>query len=153
MRKKYIFSSLLMTMCCGLWMGCSNDELYSIVPHFSKIECQPNPITPGDSITLTARQDQLGKLINATSYDWSFKYSYFYDGAATKDTTVNMPTVKTNYDGISNADPVMGFRVPANIASNLTVTINAFYSLSAQTSTGQLYGQANRTNQITVNLQ
>jgi hypothetical protein len=153
MRKKLIFSSLLMAMCCNLWIGCSNDDVYSIVPHFSTIECRPNPVTPGDSITLTARQDQMGKLINATSYDWSFSYQYFYDGAVTKDTTVYLPTVKTNYDGISNADPVIGFHVPTNIAGNLTVTINAFYSLSAQSSSGALYGQANRTNQIPVNLE
>ncbi len=122
----------------------------SVVPHFSGIVCEPSLPNPGDSITLTAVQDQKGKLINKTSYDWTLKYSYFYDGAATRDTTVTR-TITTNYDGISSDDPVAGFWLPANIASDLTVTIRAYYNLSGQTSTGQLYGEASRTSQIRIN--
>lgn len=151
MKKGFIISGLFAVLLSATFIGCSETDGISVVPAFDAIYCSPTSPAAGDSITLTAHQAQMGKLINKTSYNWTFSCHVFYDGAASRDTTFTR-TVNTNYDGISNADPVIGVFVPENIASDLTVTLHANYSLSGQTASGQLYGQATRTTRIPITI-
>ena len=151
MKKSLVINSLFVVLLSIAFIGCSETDGISVVPAFDAIYCTPTSPAAGDSITLTAHQAQMGKLINKTSYNWTFSCQIFYDGAASRDTTFTR-TVNTNYDGISNADPVIGVYVPKNIAGDLTVTLNANYSLSGQTASGQLYGQATRTTRIPIKI-
>lgn len=150
----FLFSLLSLPFVGFALVSCDKVDGESIVPHFDKITCSPERPHPGDSITLTAHQDVKGKNINATTYNWSFTFSYFSDGQATRDTVVALPPVETNYDGISSADPVIGFRLPTNIASeSVTVSLHANYNLTGQTALGQIYGSASRSSRIIIDYQ
>lgn len=149
MKKHLIFMALLFVAIDFAICSCEKENGISIVPQFSGITCNPSQPMPGDSITLTAVQAQVGELINRTSYDWSFQYSYFTgDGDAAQDTTVTK-SVSVVYDN-NPSDPVIGFLVPANIASDLNVSIHANYALSGQTASGQIYGQATRSTVVRI---
>lgn len=149
MRKILFVNSLLLAVSLLVGVSCDDTDAISIIPHFSNITSEPANPSPGDSITLTAHQDQIGHLLNGTTYDWTIRFSFFYDGSATKDSTFTW-SERTNYDGIGKADPTIGFRIPNNIAGNLTVSLHASYNCSGQTEAGALYGQASCSNQITV---
>jgi len=150
MKKNLIFTGLLFMAISVAFISCKEDDGISIVPHFSSITCEPSSPAPNDSITLTAVQDQIGNLINRTSYNWSFSYSYFTgNGSEAKDTTVTKSTTVV-YD-VNKSNPVMGFRVPEKIASDLSVSLDANYNLSGQTEGGQIYGRATRSTKVYIN--
>ena len=129
------------------FMACEKTDSNSIVPQFSSITCEPENPAAGDSITLTAHQSVRGHLINSTTYRWAFTY---IDGSTFSDTTV-VRNVEVVYDAVDGTDPQVGFRIPSDTPSNkLTVSLTALYSLSGQTETGQIFGQAARSTSITI---
>lgn len=128
--------------------SCDKVDGLSVVPRFDRIDCDtPNP-APGDTITLTAHQSVQGHLINKTTYTWSFQFSVAGEDYYRDSTFVR--TVETNYDGIDNGDPVIGFRIPKNISSHLNVSLRASYNLSGSTAEGQIYGEATRSTLIRI---
>jgi hypothetical protein len=147
MNKSLIFTALFGITSLLAFTACEKTDNTSIVPQFSSITCQPEKPAAGDSITLTAHQSVRGHLINSTTYRWAFTY---IDGTTFNDTTV-VRNVEVVYDAVDGADPQVGFRIPADTPSNkLTVSLTALYSLSGQTATGQIFGQAARSTSITL---
>ena len=130
-------------------VSCSTDvDGTSIVPVFDKIICSPEHPAPGDSVTVTGHQVVMGKLVNATTYNWDFTYTR---AETNRDTTITRSThVVYDAEG-GSADPVMGFRIPADSPGRyLKVSLHATYSLSGQTAEGAIYGEATRSTTITL---
>lgn len=149
--KKNLLIIALAAFSTTFLVSCDKVDGTSIVPVFDVINSSNENPAPGDSVNFTAHQAVTGKLINATTYTWSFRYSYFKEDAMTADTVV-VKSVQTNYDGIDSSDPKMGFRVPSNIAgASFVVAIDASYSLSGQTSEGAIYGHATRSRNFNIN--
>ena len=146
MIKKLIPTAMLSLLLMCSVASCEKVDHESIVPQFSSISCSPAQHKAGDSIIVVAHQMVIGKLINATTYKWSFTYT---NPRTYTDTTV-VKTEKVIYD-ITPTDPMMGFRLPAGIPrSTFTVTIQANYSLSGQTAAGQIYGSASKSGHFNV---
>lgn len=151
MKKILLITAFGAAFSAAFLASCDNVDGTSVVPVFDAIQSSNDRPAPGDSVNFTAHQAVMGKLINATTYTWSFRYSYFKEEAMTADTVV-VKSVQTNYDGIDSSDPKMGFRLPQDIAgASFTVTIHASYSLSGQTAEGAIYGQATRTRNFNIN--
>ena len=147
MNKYLIFNTVLAMASALVFMACEKTDSTSVVPQFSSITCEPEMPMAGDSITLTAHQSVRGHLINSTTYRWAFSY---IDGTTFSDTTVYR-NVEVVYDAVGGADPTVGFRIPADMPGNrLGVSLTALYSLSGQTETGQIFGQASRSTSITI---
>ncbi len=127
--------------------ACTEVDSESIVPHFSAITCEPQHPAPGDSVTLTAVQDQVGHLINATTYTWELTYTQ----PTMADTTVTISNhIVYDLEG-GNANPQVGFRIPADTPGRyLHVTLRATYSLSGQDRNGAIYGSATRSTDIVI---
>lgn len=89
-------------------------------------------IYAGDVITVTALQDQKGRLINATTYNWEVKAQIPNADGVYVDSVFFTQSVHTNYDGTSNADPFIKFTIPPTATGRATVSFNASYSLSGQ---------------------
>ena len=70
---------------------------------------------PGDSIHLTAHQDERGHLINSTDYSWTVCYDTL-DGNGDKQHATKTIYKHTNYDGYADGadDPVGHLLLPAN---------------------------------------
>ncbi len=151
MKKILLITAFAAAFSAAFLASCDKVDGTSVVPVFDAIQSSNDRPAPGDSVNFTAHQAVMGKLINATTYTWSFRYSYFKEEAMTADTVV-VKSVQTNYDGIDSSDPKMGFRLPQDIAgASFTVTIHASYSLSGQTAEGAIYGQATRTRNFNIN--
>lgn len=148
MNKKLVFNLVVVIASMLHFTSCDKVDGLSVVPRFDRIDCDtPNP-APGDTITLTAHQSVQGHLINKTTYTWSFQFSVAGEDYYRDSTFVR--TVETNYDGIDNGDPVIGFRIPKNISSHLNVSLRASYNLSGSTAEGQIYGEATRSTLIRI---
>jgi len=146
MIKKLIPIAMLPLLMMVAFASCEKTDHESVVPQFSSITCSPSSPKAGDSITVVAHQAIIGKLINSTTYKWSFTY---INPRTYTDTTV-VKTVQIIYD-MAPTDPMMGFRIPAGTPrSSLTVSISANYSLSGQTATGQIYGSASKSAHFSV---
>ena len=91
----------------------------------------------GDSMRVTAVQAQKGRYINSTYYNWSLScqvyaptWPTFEDGRTYKDSVITKQ-YHTNYDGISNADPVHTFALPQGAQGRASVTFRATYNYSS----------------------
>lgn len=154
MKSKYF---LILTIAFAVlgFTACDETDGTSVVPRFDRIDVVPARPAAGDSITATAHQAVIGHLINATTYTWQFSYSYNTvkesGYTVTKDTTVVL-SKHVNYDGEDNSDPVIGYRLPANVVSGsrLAISIHATYNCSGQTASGALYGEATRSTQVNI---
>lgn len=120
-------------------VSCDEKNYESYPPTWKGFQITPNPVTPGEKVTVVAIQNEKGRLINATDYDWTLIVELEPEG---RDTIKRHE--HTNYDGISNADPRMTFTIPANAKSNrqAKLTFNAVYQYSGhgiQVSSGNSY--------------
>ena len=84
----------------------------------------------GDSIRVTAVQDQKGRYINSTYYNWTLTCQV-YDSNGNYADSVITKQYHTNYDGISSADPRHTFAIPAGAQGRATVSFAATYNYSS----------------------
>ena len=147
MNRKYFFLCLLM----ATLFSCSKNDYSSYCPTWKgftyTIGARPNDVAgnprsvflhAGDSIHLTAHQDQKGHLINATYYTWTI----CYDVAGEEDERVHVRKTysqHTNYDGYVDGadDPVGHLLLPADALPTVsgkpdTIMFVARYSYSGQ---------------------
>jgi len=120
--------------------SCQKNDYTSYLPSWKGFEFKSNgqvvdpkkEIYAGDAITITALQDQKGRLINATTYNWEIKAQIPNENGVYVDSVIRK-SEHTNYDGTSNADPFIYFIIPQTAKEGIaTVSFNATYSLSGQ---------------------
>lgn len=111
-----------------VFASCEKNDYSSYPPTWKGFDV-PSSVAPGATFKAIALQKDKGHLINGTRYDWQLIVEL---DSAGRD-TVSF-TQKTNYDGISNADPVAEFTMPANAKHNSRATLKfeAKYTYSSR---------------------
>lgn len=84
----------------------------------------------GDSMRVTAVQDQKGRYINSTYYNWTLTCQVLLDDGTYRDSTLTKQ-YHTNYDGTSSADPRHTFAIPRGAQGRATVSFAATYNYSS----------------------
>lgn len=127
---------LMVLVAMGLLLGftaCEKNNYDSYPPTWKGFTLNPSRVKAGDSFIVTAVQNEKGHLINATDYRW---YLVVYKANNDRD-TLDTYSQHTNYDGLSNADPVAKLHVPAGsdpsgMNVKYKVHFQAVYSYSGQ---------------------
>ena len=136
-----------------LFSSCSEKDYSSYCPTWKgftyKTGSYPNykqgtsglaTLHPGDSIHVTAHQNELGHLINATNYSWTICYDTL-NGEGEKVHVSKTIYQSTNYDGfnagydskgdpVGPADPVCHLLLPANAEKTYSKPDTIFFSAS-----------------------
>lgn len=106
-------------------------------------------IHAGNVITVTALQDEKGRLINTANYNWSVKARIQQkDGTYKEDSVFFTKTVQTNYDYYGGEDPSVQFTIPSNAQGRATLSFNADFHYSGngiQVSDGSTYEESSST--------
>ncbi|HBC28672.1 MAG TPA: hypothetical protein DC006_03175 [Prevotellaceae bacterium] len=84
----------------------------------------------GDSMRVTAVQDQKGRYINSTYYTWTLTCQVRDTKGGLTDSTLTKQ-YRTNYDGIDNSDPRHTFAIPQHAEGRATVSFSATYNYSS----------------------
>ena len=135
-----------LTLMAGLMtlVSCEKKDYSSYPPTWKGFELSSKTVHPGDSITVTAVQDDKGHLINSTYYTWYLTCN-ITDGNSTISYTSPKETVHTNYDGTDNGNPSYTLYIPENAApGNGTIYFTAKYNYSGggiQVSSGMNYSE------------
>lgn len=125
--KKKLVSCIFAFVTFLTFVACEEANTDSYPPIWYGFRLEPYPPVAGDSLTVTAVQSKKGYLIYTTTYTWTLSCSLRIDPVTVKDTVLTV-TQKTNYDGISNADPTHRFLIPANAEGRATVSFEARYA-------------------------
>ena len=159
MNKSRIKKGMAPVLCLLLLLACGKNDYTSYCPTWNGFTyttgsypnyTQGNPrlviLHPNDSLHLTAHQNQLGHLIDATYYTWTICYDTL-DAEGNKQHTTKTYHQRTNYDGyeagyaggytIGSADPICHMLLPENTAPTDngkydTIKFVARYSYSGQ---------------------
>ena len=148
MQKKTFFTmSLTLLMMLGV-VACQK-PIYSEQPIYGKLRFtteSPSKITldnqgsfgpsnrcnPGDSVTVFMQVSYTGTYITEADYTWKLYVN--------SDSVVSA-VVKVIAPHKQNTPPMWTFKAP-DVAGDYTVTFKAKYDYSAQTETGQIYGES-----------
>lgn len=124
--KNSLIYTLLAALMLTVFASCEKNDYSSYPPTWKGFDV-PSRVAPGAKFKAIALQKDKGHLINGTHYNWQLIVEL--DPAGRDTVSV---TQKTNYDGISNADPVAEFTMPANAksGSRATLKFSASYSYS-----------------------
>lgn len=135
--KKYLLT--LMALLGLTIISCNDDEEGCYPPTYQGFRYEPSVIHAGDSVTITAVQQLKGHRLNATDYNWKLTIQVNNNGVSeSKELTYKE---HTNYNGLSDADPVWGVRLPANTEPGIyTCTFSAQFSNSADGDGGMYNG-------------
>ena len=133
-------NSLFVAVACILisLSSCEKNDYSSYPPtwkgfQFTSNGQEVNPRTgifAGDKITITALQDQKGRLINGTTYNWEVTAPILLEDGVYKDSVFFAKSNHTNYDGTDSNDPSVTFSIPINAIGNATVKFSATYAFS-----------------------
>ena len=153
MNKNFIHKASLLGCLVGavLLFACTKNDYSSYCPTWKgftyKTGSYPNYVSgklgnsifldAGDSIHITAHQDQKGRLINATYYTWTLCYDTLDTNGERVHATKSIDQ-HTNYDGYANGsdDPVCHFKLSPNMISTTSdkyyIQFVARYNYSGQ---------------------
>ncbi len=131
MKMKNLFVPLAVAGALSFVASCDEADTSSYMPTFEGFVYE-KPVVPGDSLLVTAKQSELGRLLGHTEYTWTCLYSWTdtIEGTSGQRDTLFVKTQKLNYSA-DNSDPQIKFLVPA-IADNLTLTFEAEYNYAGQ---------------------
>ena len=117
--------------------ACDEADTNSYMPRFSGFEYE-EPVVAGDSLTITAKQSELGRLIYTTTYNWvcicDWDEEVNGEFRSGRDTCAVLKK-KINY-GVDPSDPQFKFLVPKN-ASKLSIVFDAEYNYAGNGMTGE----------------
>ena len=151
-----IFCSLILFACSKndytssppTWKGFTYKTGFfpNYVQHSGFVAGQPFVLNAGDSIHITAHQDQRGRLIYATDYTWTICYDILDSNEETVHVRKTFST-HTNYDGyLDGADDPVGHlflpteALPTETGKPDTIKFVAYYKYSG---TGLIYETGN----------
>ena len=129
MKKTYLSYAVAACMgLCALATACSDSDAHSYMPLFEGFEA-PKTASPGDSVTVFARQSKKGTLIYHARYTWSYYYDYATENGTGR--VESDPTYQTVCYDMEPDDPQFRFYVPDS-ATSVVVTFVGDYDYSAQ---------------------
>ena len=99
-------------------------------------------IYAGDNITITALQEEKGRFIELTFYNWEVKADLQLEDGSINKSVIFEKKDSTNYDGTNNGDPSVQFTIPQNASGQATVSFKAdyrYYGNGIQVSDGGTY--------------
>lgn len=121
---RYLFSGVALCSLLALFSSCEEKDYTSRMPVFSGFVMTPEVVTPGDSVTIIAKQATKGTLLNGTDYQWTITNS--------SDSVVFSEKSKVTYDH-QPEDPKIVFHVPSNLRTGVyKVNFYAKYRYSGQ---------------------
>ncbi len=131
MKMKTLFVPLAVAGALTLAASCDKADTRSYMPTFSGFEYE-KPVVPGDSLLITAKQSELGKLIGGTTYKWVCLYDWTNEaeGTSSQRDTLTVESRHVNYS-VDHSDPTFKFLVP-EVAQRLTIIFEADYSYAGQ---------------------
>lgn len=133
MKKTFIFSLLLAAIAVFVASSCEEDTT-SYMPTWKGFSVSPRPAVRGDSVTVTACQDQLGHLIYKAVYTWTVNYHQPNEEGVDSIVTLDFSNTVV-YDN-EPADPSVKFLLPAEATTHdIQVSFNGRYMYSGQGST------------------
>lgn len=125
---RYLFSGVALCSLLALFSSCEEKDYTSRMPVFSGFVMTPEVVTPGDSVTIIAKQATKGTLLNGTDYQWTITNS--------SDSVVFSEKSKVTYDH-QPEDPKIVFHVPVNLRPG-TYWVN-FYAKYRYSGQGSVY--------------
>lgn len=138
MKKKLIFASVVsvvMTM-----VSCKEKDYTAYPPTWKGFQIERDgqkisnrtDIHGGDTLVVTAVQDQKGRYINSTYYKWSLTCQVYTDGegGSYKDSVLTKQ-YHVNYDAGNNGNPKHTFVIPTNAQGRATISFSATYNYSS----------------------
>lgn len=133
--KNHLMKSVALTIGIAAFaiclVACDEDEKGCYPPVYYGFTYSPNPVRPGDSVTISAIQARKGHYLNACDYRLSVPLEIEEKNGNVKDTTI-VSSYHTNYDGTDNGNPTFKILIPANtLSANAYVTFSARWSNSA----------------------
>lgn len=130
-RKTFIYSILLTAITILLFSACDKEDTTSYMPTWKGFTIYPRPAVIGDSVTVTANQDQLGHLIYKAIYSWTVSYHQPDSNGSDSIVTLNINnSVVYDYDP---SDPQIRFLLPAEATErDIQVSFNGRYLYSGQ---------------------
>ncbi|MBQ9286676.1 MAG: hypothetical protein IJ209_10425 [Bacteroidaceae bacterium] len=135
MNKTLTFCALSILAFASVLASCGDEDQQSYMPTWKGFTYSPQPAERGDSVKITARQNEIGHLIYRAVYNWQAKYYLSTaDGADSLVTVTHTEDVVYDYDP---ADPTWSLYVPLGLRySDIAVTLTAEYHYSATGPTG-----------------
>jgi len=124
MKKIYFLFMALLSL--GL-ASCDDEEKGSYPPIYQGFKYVPSTVYAGDSVTITAVQQQRGHYLYHADYNWKMTIQVDKNGEAQDTTLVCTQSLSANYD-----DPVWKLQLPSNtIAGVYTCNFRAEWKNSA----------------------
>lgn len=112
--KHFILIVLLAIASPFLFLSCEEERDGYARPSFGEMIQEPNPVAPGDIVTLTIPQEAKGNGIAGITYTWTIqKLTPNTDGGLED----FVKEEHTNYDGYGKQNPTIKFQVPADAVS------------------------------------
>ena len=108
--------------------SCAEEKDEYVCPEFGELVQAPNPVRPGEEVTLTFNQTRKGNGIAGTTYTWNIRN--LVPDEETGQVSDLVLTVHTNYDGYDKQAPTLTFVVPENCsAGTYIVDMDADFSV------------------------
>ncbi len=112
--KHLIFYALTALVVSATVSSCAEEKEGYVQPDFGELTQEPNPVSPGEEVTLTISQNSKGNGIAGVTYNWTI-YNLVPD--ATGQVQDLVLSEHTNYDGYDKKDPTITFKVPENVSA------------------------------------
>ena len=112
--KHFILIVLLAIASPFLFLSCEEERDGYARPSFGEMIQEPNPVAPGEIVTLTIPQEAKGNGIAGITYTWTIQNLTTKAEGGFKDSVI---VEKTNYDGYGKQNPTIKFQVPADAVS------------------------------------
>ena len=126
------FAAALLTALC--LASCDDTDPVSYMPLYEGIAISPDFLRAGDSVTVTAVQQDKGRLIYHADYRWEVAYATIGSNGR-PDTIRTSKHLSVVYD-VESEDPVLKFLIPAGSGGRLQVRFRADFRYSAMGDTG-----------------
>lgn len=130
MKKAFISSLVLVAAITLSFLSCEKEDTTSYMPTWKGFNVVPRPVPPGDSVTVTACQDQIGHLIYKAMYNWTVTY-HMRDMNGADSTVTKTFNNSVVYDN-DPSDPSIRFLVPMEVTRDVSVSFQGRYMYSGQ---------------------
>ena len=130
MNKTSFFSLFVALVAAFALSSCEKEDTTSYMPTWKGFTVAPNPVTPGDSVTVTACQDQIGHLIYKAIYNWEV-ICHLRDMTGADSVVTKTFSSTVIYDN-EPLDPSIRFLIPEGVTRDVSVSFQGRYMYSGQ---------------------
>lgn len=132
--KKYSFGLLALLIMSLAFVACSEDDLRSVPPTFKGFKVSPNPVHPGDTVTISAVYNNKGEYVYAPKCTWILKLDTLTESSE----QIHAELIKSIKATIAEDTLSVKFAIPKTAKTGRTVncSFNASYSNAVDTEPG-----------------